>query len=152
MPLVRTSEKSNLKDMVRPFAWLKHIFLCLRSPINGLEIMYEVSGHKVQGRLVQRGQPVTGIPSSKEGRADEGTSLQRTCHEGLLAKFTRVRWCVVELFFSGGCAMPCVLFLFWQQLLYGQVQRPCWSILFASFLQAARIYRDNSSSIKTNLL
>ncbi|MCO5554154.1 hypothetical protein L7F22_007680 [Adiantum nelumboides] len=56
MPLVQTNEKSNHKDMVRPLAWLKHKFFLSRSPINGMEIMYEVSGHKVRGRLVQRGQ------------------------------------------------------------------------------------------------
>ncbi|KAI5084233.1 hypothetical protein GOP47_0000402 [Adiantum capillus-veneris] len=57
MSLVRTSEKNNLKDMVQPLAWLKHNFFWLRSPIDGLRIMYEVSGHKVRGRLAKRGQP-----------------------------------------------------------------------------------------------
>ncbi|KAI5072776.1 hypothetical protein GOP47_0012882 [Adiantum capillus-veneris] len=67
MPLVPTSERSNCKDMVRPLAWLKHKCFWLSSPMNDMEIMYEVSGHKVRGILVQRGQPGDVPPSLEPG-------------------------------------------------------------------------------------
>ncbi|KAI5064774.1 hypothetical protein GOP47_0019469, partial [Adiantum capillus-veneris] len=57
MPLIHRSEKADTTDIIRPFDCIKNKFFWLRSTINEMDIMYDLSGHKARSRLVCPGQP-----------------------------------------------------------------------------------------------